>query len=302
MVSKRVKQAIFALIIANLIWGAAPPIFKLALTDIHPYTLAFLRFFLASLLMLPFMKSKFKVQGKDYIKVFLIGFFGITINIIFFFLGLLYAPSINASIIGSAGPVFIILFSFLLLRAKPRKKILVGALLGLIGVLMFLITPLFRTGAHIVSLGNVFLLISALGGIVHAIIGHDLLKKYSVLIITFWSFVIGTLSFVPFFVQEVNQYGFLPNLSIQGLAGIIFGAVLSSFVAYYLYNSALKLLPAADVSIFAYLDPIATLIVAAWLLGEKPDSIFIIGALLVFGGIFIAEGRIHWHPIHKLFK
>ena len=36
---------ILALIITNVIWGAASPIFKLALTNIPPFTLAFIRFF-----------------------------------------------------------------------------------------------------------------------------------------------------------------------------------------------------------------------------------------------------------------
>lgn len=34
-----------ALVIANIIWGGASPIFKYALQNIPPFTLAFIRFF-----------------------------------------------------------------------------------------------------------------------------------------------------------------------------------------------------------------------------------------------------------------
>ncbi|PIX68551.1 hypothetical protein COZ40_02690, partial [Candidatus Roizmanbacteria bacterium CG_4_10_14_3_um_filter_39_13] len=44
---------IVALIIANIIWGAACPIFKFALVNIPPFTIAFIRFFFAGIIFLP---------------------------------------------------------------------------------------------------------------------------------------------------------------------------------------------------------------------------------------------------------
>lgn len=57
-----------------------------------------------------------------------------------------------------------------------------------------------------------------------------------------------------------------------------------------------------EVSVFVYIDPIVTILIAAPLLGEKPDATFLVGAILVFGGIFISEGRLHWHPLHLFGK
>ena len=134
--SNHFRTAVIALIIANIIWGAAPPIFKWALQDIEPFTLAFLRFFIASIMILPFAYKHLHVKREDIAEVFLIGFLGVTLNIAFFFLGLKYAPSINASIIGSAGPIFLILFAFLFLREKPKERVIAGSLIGLLGVLV----------------------------------------------------------------------------------------------------------------------------------------------------------------------
>ena len=295
------QLAVLALITANIIWGAAPPIFKWALADVHPYTLAILRFVLPALIMFPFVKGKLKIHPKDYVKVFLIGFFGITINIIFFFQGLLQAPSINAALIGSSAPIFIVLCSLLFLREKLKSKLITGALIGLCGVLLILITPLFKHG-NITAIGNFFYLISMFGGVVAVLLVRKIMKRNSPIAVTFWSFVTGSIGFIPFFIQEVNTYGFLPNLNAQGIIGIVFGVLFSSLAAYFLQTWALKYLTAADVSVFTYIDPVVTLLVAAPLLGEFPDGIFVSGSVLVLLGIFMAEGRFHWHPFHLFLK
>lgn len=296
------KSAVIALIIANIIWGAAPPIFKWSLHDIGPFTLAFLRFAIAALVFLPITWGQYKIERQDFIKVLFVGLCGITINILFFFWGLELAPSINASIIGSAAPIFIILGSFWFLKEKPKKKVIIGSNIGLAGVLFLIVIPFLHGGKenHLASIGNLFFVVSLFGTIAGTLLARDVLKKYLATTITFWSFTIGAVSFLPFFLFEVSQKGFLPNLTAQGATGIIFGAFLCSALAYYLNYYALRYLTAADVSIFLYIDPIVTVLIAIPLLGEIPDLTFLIGATLVFGGIFVAENRLHWHPLDKL--
>lgn len=296
------RSAILALIVANLIWGAAPPIFKWSLTDIGPFTLAFLRFGIAALIFFPIAWGQYKIERKDIFKIILIGILGITVNITFFFYGLKIAPSINASIIGSSGPIFIILGSFWFLKEKPKKKVIIGSNIGLLGVLFLVLIPFIKGGPvhHLASLGNIFYIFSVLGAVCQTLLARRILARYLAITVTFWSFTIGALSFLPFFIFEVMHEGFLPHLNARGATGIIFGAFLCSALAYYLYYYALRYLPAAEVSIFVYIDPVVTVLIAAPLLGEVPDTTFLVGALLVFGGIFMAENRLHWHPLSRL--
>ncbi len=298
MLSNKFRTAVIALIIANIIWGAAPPIFKWALQDIGPFTLAFLRFAIAALLILPFAYKHLKVKKEDIAEVFLIGFLGVVINISFFFFGLKYAPSINASIIGSAGPIFLILFAFLFLREKPKRKVIIGGLLGLAGVILIMIKSLFSSEPNLDLLGNAFFFIAMLGGLGHIILGRQLLRKYEPLGLTFWSFLIGALCFLPLFINENLNQTFLANITLPVIVGVSFGAILCSVLAYFLFFWALKYMPAAESGIFVYLDPLVTVIIALPLLGEKPDTFYYIGSIFVFFGIYIAEGRLHYHPIH----
>ena len=82
--------------------------------------------------------------------------------------------------------------------------------------------------------------------------------------------------------------------------GILFGVFLSSALAYFLFNYGIAKIKTQEVGLFTYIDPIVAVLIAAPLLQEYPTAHFFAGTLLVFGGIFFAEGRVHWHPFHKL--
>lgn len=294
------NQAIFALIAANIIWGAASPIFKLALENLPPFTLAFLRFFVASIFLFPLAYKNLKIQKADWLNLILVSIFGITINITFFFWGLLLAPSINAPIISSAAPVFIYIFSIFFLHEKNHPKVLLGTMTSLFGVLVIVIQPILSHGVDTQIIGNLFFIIATFGTVIHSIIGKKILDKYNPFTITFWSFLIGSLSFLPFFINEMVTIHPFETIDQRGLLGLSFGILLSSLAAYTLYHWGMKQIKAQEIGVFFYIDPIIAALIAIPLLGEKITGIFLFGSLLVFAGIFIAEGRLHYHPLHKL--
>lgn len=295
------QKAILALILANIIWGAAAPIFKWALENIEPFTLAFLRFALATLIIIPFLKvNELKIQKDDILKIFLLAFSGVTINIGFFFLALTLTASINAPIIASSAPIFIIIGSIFLLREHPGMRKIIGGIIGLMGVLTIVLLPVLENGIDGSIFGNIFLIVATIASVLHVITLKELTPKYSPLSLVFWTFSIGALTFLPLLLYEVSQSGFLSNIDIKGFIGITYGAIFTSVIAYSFLHFATKYVLASEVGLFLYIDPIIAIVIAAPLLGEIPSSTFLIGAFLVFLGIYIAEGRIHYHPFHRL--
>lgn len=294
---------ILALIIANVIWGMASPIFKFALTNIPPFTLAFIRFFFAGLIFLPLaMKNWQKLTLKQFFEILLVGFFGITINISFFFLGVVKTESINVPIIASSGPVFIYLLSILFLREKPKLKVLTGMLIALAGVLLIILSPLILDGKKLVFgeiEGNLFILIATFGSVLQTVFGRDILKKINAIQVSAITFLFGSLTFLPFIPKEFSNWD-ISFLNIAGWTGIIFGVLFSSALAYFLYYYGISKLNAQDVGIFTYIDPLAAIVVAAPLLHEYPNLFYILGGILIFWGIYFAEGRVHWHPFHRI--
>jgi drug/metabolite transporter (DMT)-like permease len=296
---------VFALIITNIIWGAASPVFKFALENIPPFTLAFIRFFFAGLIFLPLaIKNWQNISPRRWLEIFLVAFFGIFINITFFFLGVKKTESINVPIIASSGPVFIYLFSIIFLHERPKLKIFTGMMIALFGVLVIILSPILLDGKRLILgevEGNLFILLATLGTVFSTVIGKDLLKKVNPYFVSGIGFLISSLLFLLFIPAELKHWSF-SQLNFNGWVGIVFGVFFSSAIAYFFYYYGISKLSAQEVGVFTYLDPIVAVLIAIPLLGEYPSLYYFLGSFLVFGGIYLAEGKIHWHPFHRLVK
>lgn len=296
----KIKLAIIALIIANIIWGASYPIYKWSLESVPPYTFSFLRLFLAGLLILPFTLHKLTIQKEDIPKLLMLSFFGITVPITAIFLGLETTESINGPIIASSAPIFLILFAVFFLREHPKRKVIYGTLLSLVGIVIIVFRPLVEKGLDDSIIGNFFFILTVLGSVYHTLMLKSMMHKYRVLTLTFWYFILGSLPLIPLMLNEMQTAPLMQTLDARGLIGIAFGVVLSSFVAHVIFNYGVKQIHASEVGVFTYIDPVAAAVIAIPLLGESITSLFLVGSFFVFAGIFFAEGRLHWHPFHKL--
>jgi drug/metabolite transporter (DMT)-like permease len=133
------------------------------------------------------------------------------------------------------------------------------------------------------------------------VIGKDLLKKVNPYFVSAFSFLSSSLLFLFFVPNELRTWSF-SQLDIAGWIGIIYGLFFSSAIAYFLYYYGLSKIDAQEVGLFTYIDPIAAVIIAAPLLHEYPNIYYLIGSVLIFGGIYLAENRVHYHPFKKLKK
>ncbi|MBI2621509.1 MAG: DMT family transporter [Candidatus Levybacteria bacterium] len=297
----KIQLSILALILANIIWGAAFPIFKWTLEVIPTFTFVFIRFFGGALLILPFIFKSLKITKTDIPKLILVSIIGVTIQIPLIFFGLKLSPSINAPIIIASGPIILIIASIIFLNEKLRLKVLAGTLISLIGVLAIILRPIIETGGLTGGvLGNFLIFGATLCSVAQAL----LLKKITVnndpLTITFWMFLIGVIPIIPLVLIEAQTFNFVQDINIQGFIGLFYGVIFAAVLAHYLWTYGVKYIKASEVGIFSYVDPVATIVVAVPLLGESITPVYIAATILVFFGIFIAEGRIPYHPLQKL--
>jgi drug/metabolite transporter (DMT)-like permease len=290
------NKAILALIIANIIWGGASPIFKWSLTSIPPFALAILRFGLAGIILFPFVHQKIdSIKRQDYFKIILFSLSGVTVNISFFFWGLKLAPAINAAVLAATGPLILLLLGWFFLKEKVEKIETLGTLISFAGVLIIILSPILGNGyqAEPAIVGNLFLFLAVLGAVGQGFFGKQLFQKNDPLPLTFLSFFIGTLTFFPLFLFELWQNpGWLSQLQFPGVVGIFYGVIFSSTVAYSLFNFGLSKIEASEAGIYTYLMPITSIIIAVPFFEEKITRPFILGSLLVFLGIIAAEKRL----------
>lgn len=298
----KIQLAIVALIITNIIWGAAPPIFKWSLKNIDPFTFAFYRFFLSTLILLPFTIHKIKVSHHDFLRLILLSFIGFFLHISLFLFGLKLTSSISFPIIMSSAPVFLILGSVLLLKEKILPRTVTGTFVSLIGVLIVILLPYLREGFDGEIIGNILYVFSAISFVCYTLLLKEYKLNYSSVTVTFWLFAIATVLFFPFFLWESAGKNPGSIIDTPAAIGILFGAVFVSVVAYLLFNVAIKRVVVNEIGVYLYIDPIVTAVIAFYLLGETISFPFLVGALMVFLGIFITEKRIHYHPFHKFLR
>ncbi len=297
-----IQLSVLALILASIIWGAAFPIYKWSLQELPPFTFSFMRFFLGALILLPFVIKELRIARVDYKNLFLLGLFSVTIQIPLLFFGLRLTPSINAPIIIAMGPIILIIASVLFLKEKPKSKVIAGTVISLLGVFAIILRPLLESGFTGGVLGNILIFGATICSVIQVILLKKLLVRNKPLTVIFWAFLIGSLPLIPFVIWESRTFNIVTDITMKGVVGILYGIYLSTLTAHILLAYGAKYIRAAEIGIFSYVDPIAAVLVAIPLLDEQITFSYLIGSLLVFLGIFIAEGRLHYHPFHRLFK
>jgi drug/metabolite transporter (DMT)-like permease len=121
------------------------------------------------------------------------------------------------------------------------------------------------------------------------------------MITVFLTFLIGSITLIPAAFLEYNSVGMFA-IDFKSVMGILYAVIFSSIIAHYFLFYGLKKVTAAETGVFTYVDPIATILVAIPLLHEVITESYLVAALLVFLGIYVAEGRLHYHPFNLLRK
>ena len=292
--------AVLAIIISSVIWGATPAIMKYTLLTVPVFSLGFIRFFGASLILLPFVLRKINIKD---ITPLVVGaaLLGITVHISFFFLGLKLTTALNAGIISAFYPILTLIFAHILLSEKIKGNILVGAVLGIAGLGIIIGKDILTSGFTLSPLGDFLIISSAIVGVLYAIFSKKILEKHSPILVSFYLFAIGGLAFFPFAFWEWQTSSiWITNLSINASLGILFGILFASLIAHSFWQWGLSKMDVTKVGFFHYLEPVVATITAVIILSERITLPFILGSICIILGLVLAEiHRHHRLPAHK---
>lgn len=122
--------------------------------------------------------------------------------------------------------------------------------------------------------------------------------QYTPFLHTALSFYIALGTFLPFAVLEkVGYFGATPTafsiaeITIVPLMGLLYMALISSIIAYTVFQWGLDRTSASDTGMFSYLGTVLTLPFSFVLLGELPTGITLLGTFLIAAGVVIAEKK-----------
>jgi len=289
IISSRRVQAILpvaAMLAAVSLWGPSFVATKIALQEVPPFTIAFLRFFVTSCLLYPLWRISSRDTFLDRSSrryLFFGALFGVTFYFVLSNLGLSFTTAGDAAMLMAAIPVICLVAETLWFRqAIPWRRGL-GIIVSIIGVFM-VIRQAPSLGGMDRVLGDLLVLAATLCWAAYTLIGRTLNRVPKLALVAHQA-MYGMLMLSPFALFEMGQWqkpSLIPCLSILYLG------LMCSAVTYLLYNYALKALEASQVSTFLNLVPIIGVIAAVLLLGEQVQLVQMIGGAVILVGVAVS--------------
>lgn len=287
---------VIAHLLASFFWGAAAPLVKIALETLPPFTFVFLRMILALIILTPFLLPKIKkhpLKKKDIPMVIVAGFFGISLNIGLYFWGLSKTTVIDSSVILSTTSIFTALAAYFFLKERLGIKAVIGTILSFLGIMVVIGEPLLTSGFFKLDnlIGNIVTFGAMLGWVSYTILNKEISKKYDSLILAYYSFAIGAITFLPFALKDILNPFFYLSLTPFLIFAILVETIFATVASYLLFIWGIKYISATVAGVLGYVNPIVAILISIIFLGEKMTTPFIVGASLVIVGIILVELR-----------
>jgi drug/metabolite transporter (DMT)-like permease len=282
---------------ATLFWAGNFNIGKVAfIENIAPFTLAFLRWTLVWLILIPFTYKEIfrlkKIILKNFKLLFLLGLSSVFLYSALTYKALNYTQVINASLFNTAVPATIILVCFLLKIEKTNIFQLAGLLISTLGILAIVT----RLDLNILSSldfnkGDLLMIIAIISWGVYSAFLKKRNFEISLLALIQITCSIGLILLAPVFLIELNQ-GHYVDVNINLLSILLYVAIFPSIGSYYCWAGAVSIIGANRAGIFLSLIPLFSTIFAMIFFDEKFLFFHLIGSILIILGLFLSNKKI----------
>ena len=214
---------------------------------------------------------------------------GVILNQFLFVKGLSYTTAINASLLTTTIPVFILAVSIAFGFDRASLRHILGILLAAGGVI-YLIDPWRANFAAENTRGNLLIIVSSLCYGMYISVSKNLFRRYGALNVITWIFLLATLVTLPISAYSWSTEG-LSKLSSQAWLGVLYIILVPTVGAYYLNSWAITRVPPSVVAVYIYLQPLLAFGLAPIVLGESWNARTAVACLLIFAGVAMVTIR-----------
>lgn len=231
---------------------------------------------------------KDKIAKKELLRIAICSLLGVVINQFMFFEGLRLSHPVEASILHTTSPIFVMIFAASLIGESITWQKLSGILLGTIGALTIVIKANGVSFSSDTFRGNLFILANIISYSLYIVLVKPVMMKHNPIVVIKWTFLFGFLFCAPFTLSSVTeiQWNLLPGHIWLSILYVIIG---STFLAYLLTIFALKYLSAMVVGFYIYLQPLLAATVGLIFYAERPTLLKGFAACLIFVGVYLVN-------------
>ena len=280
-------------LIAVMLWGTSFIATKIAVGEISPITVVWLRFAMGIPLIFiaVIARRQFSLpRPTEWAYFALLGFLGISFHQWLQSNGLITAQAATTAWIVSTSPAFIAVLAWLVLKEKLGWLQSLGIMLALCGVVVVVSNgdlDSLKPGSF-GTIGDLLIFISAINWAVFSILSRRGLRDHPSTLLTFWVMIIGWLFISGAFIAGRNFIE-IRLLDAKGWWAMIFLGVFATGFAYIAWFDALSQLPAAQTGAFLFVEPLTSVVVAAIILKEAITWASITGGAVILFGIWLVN-------------
>lgn len=279
------------LVAMAVLWSGVFPAVSITLQSMGLFTSVFLRFGLASLILLALLRlreGRFpRLSPRESVLVVVLGLVGITVYNCLFAYGLSLVEASRAALIVPTNPAFTALFAALLLGERLGGARAAGVALSVLGALWVLGRGSFEALASLqLGLGELVLVACIFIWCAYTLLGRVAMASISPIALTAYVMALGSL---PIGVPAWLEHASFAAVTWQSWAALAYLVAFGTVLPFLWYYEGVKALGAARASQFINLVPPIAVVESVLLLNEPVAPGLLVGMALVVAGLYLTN-------------
>lgn len=266
--------------LAPSVWGSTYLVTTEMLPAGYPMTVAMLRALPAGLLLMLFIRQLPK--GIWWGRIFVLGALNFAVFWWLLFVSAYRLPGGVAATVGAIQPLIVLLLSRMVLGNVLKPLAVIGALCGIGGVALLLLTP----QAKLDTIG----IIAGLAGAFSMAAGTVLSRRWqpdvSPLTFTTWQLTAGGLLLLP---VSLLLEPALPPLTLLNISGLLYLGLIGAALTYLFWFRGLAILGPNSVASLGFLSPLTAVLLGWFVLDQQLSLLQCAGVVVVIGSVWLSQ-------------
>ncbi|GFO53410.1 permease [Geomonas sp. Red276] len=284
------------LTLSALIWSGNFVISRAMNAVIPPAGFVFWRWVIALVVLapiaLPRLRKEWPIIRGNLGFISLCGLFSVTLFNFLIYTAMHYTTAINAALVNSAIPVFILMFARIIFSQRVSLRQHLGIALSLCGVAAIILQgDVTRLLTLHFNRGDLLVLVAAVVWALYSVLLRKFPAGLNPFVFLFAISIAGLIFLTPFYAWELACGRFL-TLNTATILSIGYVGILASVVAFSAWTSGLRSVGAHLGGQFIHLMPAFSTMLAVLFLGERLRVFHVAGIVLIFAGILCATFRV----------
>ena len=234
--------------------------------------------------------SKERVEKKDFKRLALCAVFGVALNQLTFFKGLVLTTPVNGALLMLTTPIVVLILAILMGKEKLTWYKAIGMTLGISGAayLSIVSNSAQTTDAPNPLLGNIFVMINAVSYALYLINVKPMMEKYQPITILPWIFSFGFFYCLPFGATELLavEWSTIPGLDLFLIFYVLFFV---TCMTYLLNGTALKIVSPSVSSAYIYMQLLIATIISILSGFDNLTMYTVLAGTLIICGVFLVS-------------